>query len=95
MHLDEAKGRQQPTVGMVWVGEWAVGNAHAVLASTVTLTGSLLGHILLNYSRSCASRVHACYTDAPKQADFAFHCSDHHKDYEERQFLQQKIYLVQ
>lgn len=81
MHLDEAKGREQLTVGMVWVGEWAVGNAHAVLAFTGTLPGSLLGHILVNHSRSCASPVHTCYAEVPKQANLAFHCSDHHRDY--------------
>lgn len=81
MHLDEAKGRQQSTVRMVWVGEWAVGNAHAVLAFTVTLPGILLGHVLMNHSSSCASPVHTCYAEAPKQADFGFHCLDHHSDY--------------
>lgn len=80
MHLDEAKGRQQPTVGMVWVGEWAVGNAPAELSFTGTLPGSLLGRILVNHSSSSASPVHTCYAEAPKLADFAFHCSDHHRD---------------
>lgn len=41
-----------------------------------TLPSSSLGHILINLKQ-----LQTCYPEPPKQADFAFHCLDHHREY--------------
>lgn len=80
MHLDGAEGKRAAH-SVSGLGGRVGSGERSRRAFTVTLPGSSLVLILMNHSSSCASPVQTCYAESPKQADFAFHCSDHHRDY--------------